>query len=501
MNKELDIVKKGEIIFLDHYTYGLHPQEMGYGIKAYSNKNNKEYYERILEKVINSLNIKTVSNTGEVRIFYIYNNKAIISMVTLNGLDAAKRKGLYSHNIVIDLQDYIKLGSHPSTFDNYFKTENVKGLIDKIQITPLPNYEGSKPIEISTNTLKNILSAFLKGLRVKIIYKNKDISDILKIVYFLLELLPPTERLIPYITAFPEKNQSSYKLIILQEEEYTFPNNEWLIFDLAKEKDFSPKEDVDLAVNYMLDSYEKKKFDGLKECHKLWEDNRKKYSDIELCAHNFSSEIEKKKGIQPLSEETLKSKNDIIEIKEILSQERKIESIGNISLNKKIEEYNDHFNCSIDEMVKMWLNDVEPFKKSIMVIKEYIEDQKFHNNDIDEKAKSIIKKFVDSLEGMNKTLEKKVLLKSISNLDPIILITLLYCLKYFNLGEHIKRLERTSKEFIDKTFSLNYEEINEFFFYKLPSYEGNLLKKMMNSIRRYIFSHIKRIFSHIERMG
>jgi len=293
-----------ETILLNHYTYGLHPHELGFGIKVYSDERIKEY-EGILERIVSSVDFSDVNKEGEVNILYVLKDKVIISLITPNGIDQLKRKGIFSHNIVIGRLEYIQLGARPSIFEKYFTRDiNLRGIVDKIEISPSLEKEIPR-IEVPTNALKNILSLLIRGKGVVVICKNGTLTT--KLPYFLLEFLPTSKKLIPYITSFPKKNLSSYKLIITREDQYVYEEG-WGIFDINKTKDFLPKDHIDEAINLMVE-YCKKKGD-LRECHELWHKIEQKYPDIESSARIFLYETKiTEEGIIHFLKETIEKQS------------------------------------------------------------------------------------------------------------------------------------------------------------------------------------------------
>jgi hypothetical protein len=501
MFTDKDMNSSGEnkgFIFLDHYTYGLHPQELGHGIKAYTDEENKRYYESILENVINSVNYIIVNKSGEVRIFYISKEKAITSLVTPNGVDAKKRKGIYSHNIVIDLQDYFKLGVHPAIFEKYFIRDiNLRGKIERLQVALAPKYEPSKPIKIPVDTVKNVLSTLLKGQGVKIICRNKDTSTVLKMLYFLLDFLPPTERLVPYITAFPAKNQSSYKLIIMQEDEYLLPDKEWITFKIDEVKDFSPRDPIDETVNYIVDSYYKKGYEGLEKCHKLWQEIRQKNPDIGFCARTFLHEINiREKGIQSFLEETIKKPESpdmigrcdfiIDHLKEIPSSERfkSFLSLGKLKLSTSKENIDTELRKLIEassifskkeqlDIIISLGNDFPNYKPTIY---SYIRDLE---KEQDIEFHEYIKNYPDIINGLDET-------KRIEYIDDLPLSQKIE--QYYNYFKRISVNEIVEMLHKDGKYSLIYKKslITLYEYIEEPKYRNNEVDEKVKSIIKKI---------------
>lgn len=289
-------------MIIEHFTYGYHPAEIGYSIKAYSNKDDVKFYDEFLSPVIDSIEYTTLETYGEARILYLVERgnkkKVMFSLVNNMGRRQDGVKGKYSHNLIIDLEDFLECGANPKFLEKYFWRDiNARGKVDPIQIqtkeffnppNKIENYIGNK-----TN-LKRILSSLLRGEKLKIVYASKNTSDLIELPYLLLEFLPKKQRLIPYVTLFPSpKKEEYFNLIVLPYKPADYGN--YRVLDVRGEISFTPKDAIDKVVDeYIVDQYFKSGYDGLKNFHERWDEVEKesRNKDVVFLSESFINKIE-----------------------------------------------------------------------------------------------------------------------------------------------------------------------------------------------------------------
>ena len=447
-------VSGGDSVVLNHCTWGLHPSELGQGLKAYSDLNEVTPYLPTLGSIVNSNEIIMVHQIGEVHILYVTNNTMIFTLVT-EGEDSYKRMGLFSHNIFVNVDDYRRLGASPRILEGRFIRDiNIKGKLEPISI-PIASLEKEPLVnDLSPNILKDVLSLLLQGKGVVLSYPTPDNHHTLELPSFIFEALPPCARLIPYITAYPEKNYSWFKLIITSHEPWVF-SEDWKAVKASASSEFIPKNEIDKAVDLFVDLYYRKD-PKLKEYHKRWCEIAKTQHDTEKCAQVFLRAISTNKwqSVQgdnsgrkqteqgTVSDQTADGQNKLSQVFASL-----VDSTGNAAMSAAQMDFSVQLNA-------------------VTTIANYLHNSQLRNNGDDEKARTILKSLI---RAMDNTIEKKLLkstLRKNTGVDtlwaallPDTVANLLYCLRTLNLREQTGRLKENLQTYISIIFSLEDDEL------------------------------------------
>jgi hypothetical protein len=452
-------VSGGDSVVLQHYTWGAHPSELGQQIYAYSNDSDiakDEPTESLLGRIVNSNDSNVIYQIGEVRMSYVTPNKVIFTVVT-QGRDSANRKVLFSHSIFVSLDDYRRLGASPRILEEYFIRDiNVKGKLKPITI-PLASLD-KEPLktDLSPNTLKDVLSFLLHGTSVILHYPNMDNSRALKLPSSILEALPPCNRLVPYITAYPEKNYSWFKLIITTTDyDPVVFNKDWTVVKATVSSEFIPRNEIDKAINLFVDLYYRKD-PKIKEYHKRWCEIAKTQHDTEKCAQvflralstNVSQSVQgdnsgrKQTEQDTVSDQTADGQNKLSQVFASL-----VDSTGNAAMSAAQMDFSVQLNA-------------------VTTIANYLHNSQLRNNGDDEKARTILKSLI---RAMDNTIEKKLLKSTLRKntgvdtlwaaLQPDTVANLLYCLRTLNLREQTGRLKENLQTYISIIFSLEDDEL------------------------------------------
>ncbi|MEO0252397.1 MAG: hypothetical protein ABIM44_09225, partial [candidate division WOR-3 bacterium] len=312
-------IMTGLSLSANHYTYGYHPDEMEYSIKTWSDETWNAEIASFYEDKFMYVGTPTVLELGEVRGLIKLKKdgkeKVMLSLFKSGVTDRDGRRGIYSHHITVDLEEYIKLGANPRLLEKYLlkdATEYVKfvrnakskGRADPIRIEiedeAIWKYKVEDVVENvkSKNTLKNILAVLFKKERLTLLCEGRDVSTLIKIVYALLEFLPPKRRIIQFCTSPVIRNESEFELIVLAQSSFREGRR---VINIDKEMDFRERDNVDTVVGHVVDEYFKGGSQFLIELHKLWERMESEHKDLEECARAFVYEkVFPKYGVKDL---------------------------------------------------------------------------------------------------------------------------------------------------------------------------------------------------------
>lgn len=219
--------------------------------------------------------------------------------------DKEGRRGIFSHHISVDLDEYIKAGANPKSLEKYLfknveeyvefvRIVRSKGRPDPIQIKIENEMAGKYGVEYkvenvgSKNTLKNILASLLRKERIRLLCVDRDAETLIKTVYALLEFLPPKQRVIQFCTLPVIKNESAFELITLTHSPFEM---EWKVINIDKEMNFKEEDNIDSVAGYVVDGYFEEGSHFLKEFHTLWERIENRSKDLDSCVRAFVHEV------------------------------------------------------------------------------------------------------------------------------------------------------------------------------------------------------------------
>jgi len=228
----------------EHFIYSLYPYQ-GYGITASSPGIDKERYYDLLSPL--PVEFGDVKKLGKVWSLRILRDEVMITLLTLGGIDEHKREGMYSHNIIIGMEDYFKTNALPSAFEKCFiydserKGELAPLLLDTEQMEQnqgIPTLEG-----MSAGTVKKVLHTLIKGTSLTLICKGRDTEEMVRIFSAFLGFLPQNRRAIPFITApvsvgFKSKFGNRYKVTLRQDSPLLLTEKAQEFIDIDKEYKF-----------------------------------------------------------------------------------------------------------------------------------------------------------------------------------------------------------------------------------------------------------------------
>ncbi len=334
------------LVKADHYTYGIHPDELGYGIKTWSEEGWNREIARDYGRKFEFVDFSKVSKVGEAygltKLIKNGREKVVLSLFKGGTRDKIDREGVYSHHIVINLDDYVKIGANPrllkkhfikdvEKYEKFVRDIKSKGKADVIQIKIDESwkYEVEDKIENYIKfrtTLKNVLAALLKEEKLELLCRGRDTDTLIKIVYALLDLLPRRQRVIQFSTLPVIKNKGEFGLILLTEGPF---KSERKVIDIDKEMEFTKRDNIDKFVGYVIDRYFEKGSKALREDYNFYEELEKEYKDFKECASRFVDEKVNELGGASVSEdEEVNLKERLESVRENFGKEGKEKAGG-----------------------------------------------------------------------------------------------------------------------------------------------------------------------------
>lgn len=293
------------IVSAGNYTFGHHPDENGQSIKTWSDPDWNDQLSDFYEKRFFYVTSEDVREIGEarglVRIKLNNQDRVIFSLFKSGVTDNIGRPGIFSHHLSVGLDEYIEAGADPDLFEKHFlKTADDyvafvraakakgSGLVEPLKIQVEESGQNNYRLDfINKNTLKKIISCLFKKEKLYLVCPGRDPNTIIKIVYALLKLLPPNERVIPFCTMPVRKNVSDFDLIAGTPGSF---ENGWRAIDIDKEINFTPEDNIDQLARYIVDGYE----NGdafIKGYLEVWKFIYKKSNDTETNARSFVSQV------------------------------------------------------------------------------------------------------------------------------------------------------------------------------------------------------------------
>ncbi len=301
---------------LQHFIYSLYPKQ-GYGITASTPGIDQEEWKGFCEPL--PVEFSEVKKLGRVWMLRRSKDNVVVSLFNAGAKDEYDREGLFSHNIIISIRDYLRVGGSPITFAKYL----VQDLPKTGELPPLSlsieefsaTHDFGELSRVDSGTLTKILSLLLKGDSLTLVCPQRDTDKMLSFVSTLLQVLPPSARLVSFVTASPARDFRKEKGDIFRLRLLT-PRSPSLFHDV-NEIDIDQRLEFRRAANpedrsahYLIGEFERQGEKGLQEVHQLWERVKGEAPDLLSQAANFVATFEVKRGMVSLEALKVTSRKD-----------------------------------------------------------------------------------------------------------------------------------------------------------------------------------------------
>lgn len=301
---------------LQHFVYSLYPKQ-GYGITASTPRIDQDEWKGFCEPL--PVEFSEVKKLGRVWMLRRSKDNVVVSLFNSGAKDEYDREGLFSHNIIISIRDYLRVGGSPITFAKYL----VQDLPKPRELPPLSlsieelsaTHDFGELSRVDSGTLTKILSLVIKGDSLTLICPQRDTSKMLSFVSALFQLLPPSARLVSFVTASPTRDFRNEKGDLFKLRLLT-PHSPSLFheaneIDIDQRLEFRmPATPEDKSAHYLIQEFERQGEKGLQEVHQLWERVKGEAPDLLSQAENFVAAFEVKRGMVSLEALKVTSRKD-----------------------------------------------------------------------------------------------------------------------------------------------------------------------------------------------
>ena len=268
------------VLELQHFIYSLYPKQ-GYGVVAASPNVDKQQWKAFCAPPPVERQDLETPNLNRVWALQKVGGDVIISMFAAGIKDEYDRPGIYSHNILISVRDYINIVASPTAFIKHFIFDpNLVGELPPLTIN-LEDLKAKVDFEllrrVRPNTLEKVLVQVLKGSVVTLACPGRDTEQMVALVSALCELLPPGARIVSFITAplsrvfRRERGSDRYKLKLVQNCPLSLVSNEECI---DVDQDYQAPMMLDeqsKSVHYLVNEFYQQGYQGISPLHKIWE--------------------------------------------------------------------------------------------------------------------------------------------------------------------------------------------------------------------------------------
>ncbi|GEM_PF-7050043 len=282
------------LLELQHFVYSLYPKQ-GYGVTAASPGIDKQSWRAYCAPP--PVELQDVEKLGKIWALQKVGNEVVLSMFAPGLKDEFNRPGIHSHNILIPIQVYLKIGASPIAFVGHFITNtNTAGELPLLTLRTedlqmQPDFDllaTTKP-----NTLEKILEQIIRGNAITIICPGRDTEQMTAWVSAMCQLLILSDRIVPFITAplsrtfKREHNLERFTLKLVNE-----PSGEE---NINIDKDYpvqamtTPEGKI---AHHLVEQFRNQGYDQVKTMHTMWEKEKTKESKASSAAENFVTALE-----------------------------------------------------------------------------------------------------------------------------------------------------------------------------------------------------------------
>lgn len=326
---------------LQHFVYSMYPKQ-GYGITAASPRINRQEWKVFCAPP--PVQLQDLERIGRVWALQKVSTEVIISLFTPGARDEFGRPGIYSHSILMPIQDYLKVGTSPIAFIKYFITDpNTVGELspltlnaEDLQIKPDFNLlTNTKP-----NTLEKILEQIIRGSVVTLVCSRKDTTQMTAWVSALCQLLPLSDRIVPFITAplsrafRREHGLERYRLKLVQENSSSLSGTEESI-DI--DQDYQAHIMIDQqskSAHYLVNEFSHHGHEGVRTLHEMWEKGKdsKALSAAEqfVTAYEVNREVVSLESVREMLKKGKKEKEEAKRYAIVMLDEHKWKNTGEL---------------------------------------------------------------------------------------------------------------------------------------------------------------------------
>jgi hypothetical protein len=192
-----------ESLTLQHFIYSIHPKDGNYDIIAYSAGVDKREWRGFCKPP--PVDIDELEKLGSVFSLQKTSAEVVVSLFTLGLKDEWNRAGIYSHHIIIPQETFVQIGALPIAYKTHFIVDPTKeGDLPPITFSPqTPKITSDTEIlaGIDSGTKKLIIETLLERKALTLICQQKDTEYMFKLTCALFQLIHPSARIIPFITA------------------------------------------------------------------------------------------------------------------------------------------------------------------------------------------------------------------------------------------------------------------------------------------------------------
>jgi hypothetical protein len=497
-------------VLAQQFTYGYHPDYMEYYVRSWSDERLKHVGKVLCEK----LKLSELSSIGQSYSFMKLDNYEVAFIFCRWGVkDKRGREGAYCHGIVVKNEDYKSVGANLRLFEKYFlkekeqyeehvrKAQERGGKVDPLQIEEMMEVnellcekERIEDIIYSKDTLKYIVASLLKGHKLTI-YECRDVN-ILKVIYLLLDILPPSSRVFSFSTIPPIREYHDQFLLICDIMKYEGRKH----INLKQTISFLPQDIIDEVIDYVLERcFENSSY--MRQFHEKWEELKKSvvsydpfkiaeeyYREIILKDLNFEKLIERAyNSIKSEKLERAKIEERVLWEKLLKTSElyKYIDPVSDISITlikkqvRKIDELLDFINLLPEkERTYLYTKLIKTFPDKSTFIKTYLRNINVNNiltylNEKHEDYRHIIPVIdLDTIERIIKT-EEFTHLPS-----EICLYTLILYFKEIDSKSVVKGLEDFENSILYKTLLFLYKREHELDAERVKELLSNIIRKI-----------------------
>ncbi|MFH0846581.1 MAG: hypothetical protein V1894_00785 [Chloroflexota bacterium] len=286
-------------MLLEHFIYSAYPNQ-GYGITACTPNLDKHQWIAFREPL--PVDSKSLEKLGKVWALQTYREHIVLSLFTDDARDEFNRIGIYSHNIIIPLKDYLALKAPVAGLARYLMVDTQRSgelphldvRTEDLQVEP-----GGDTIAGATlSSLMRILERILANDSTTIVCADRDSGQMLSLASTVIQMLPPSQRAVSFITAplsreyGKQRSESDFKLKLVQERSLT----------LSGARDY-----VDIAHDYtdtgtgtserkiarsFIEEFNRRGKEGIKALHSLWERGETSVGDPRSRTRDFARDLE-----------------------------------------------------------------------------------------------------------------------------------------------------------------------------------------------------------------
>ncbi len=292
------------LLELEHFIYSLYPRQ-GYGITAASPKIDKQGWRAFCAPP--PVDFQELQKLGKVWALQTREEQVVLSLFLGNAKDELDRDGIYSHNIIIPAKDYLGWGAPLLPLVSHFFIDTGKaGSLAPLNINSEDLTVSRKPemlAGIKSTVLERILERILKDETATVVCPQKNTEQMVHFVSAICQLLPPSARLVPFVTAplgrsYRNKyGDTRYKLKLIQNRSsFLSGNDEYIEID----QDYEARPAVtpqNKAAHYLVDKFSHDGLQGVTALHTIWEQKEPANSGILAKTSDFVRDVEITQGI------------------------------------------------------------------------------------------------------------------------------------------------------------------------------------------------------------